>query len=108
MLVHEYAHELLHLAERHRDGAGGLIGSEVLRETEADATTFLVLGMIGLASDCPSYIAWRGGTGNVILRSLRRILAAAKAIGTAIDGSRPRGSIPHMPGRRRCLPRPSG
>lgn len=95
-LVHEYAHELLHLAPKQRSNTGGLLGSEVVREAEADAAAFLVLGMNGIEADCPSYIAWREGTGAMILRSLERILAAAKAIQTAIEGHRPRGSIPRM------------
>jgi len=96
VLVHGYAHELLHLDERQRDDTGGLMGTEVVREAEADATAFLVLGMLGVRADCPSYIAWRGGTGEAILRSLRRILAAARTVRRAIEGRRSGGSIPRM------------
>lgn len=96
VLVHELAHELLHTGKRQRDRRGRHVGSEAVREAEADATAFLVLDQLGLRYNCPSYVVFHGGTGETLLRSFKRILAAARAIRTALDGKRPRVRIPRL------------
>lgn len=73
VLAHELAHELLHQSEEQKRNT-----AEV--ETEADATSYVVLRALGLPSKAPSYIAWRGGTGALIARSLHRIQRAARQI----------------------------
>lgn len=74
VLSHELAHELLH----QRDEEQKRSTAEV--ETEADATSYVVLRALGLPSKAPSYIAWRGGSGTLIARSLGRIQRAARQI----------------------------
>ena len=83
VLAHELAHEILHQAAGKR--AADLKRPSPQRttaekETEADATAYVVLAVLGLPSKAPTYIAWQGGAGNVILRSMTRIQRAAKAI----------------------------
>ncbi len=82
-LVHELAHELLHQGERSRFAQllrPGPRPTHAERETEADATAYVVLAALGLPSKAPRYIAWQGGTGQVVLRSLRRVQQAARRI----------------------------
>ena len=83
VLAHELAHELLHQEERLK--ALTLKRPPALRthaeeETEADATAFVVLIALGLEAPAPSYIAWQGGTGAHVLRSMGRIQRAARQI----------------------------
>lgn len=70
-------------------------------ETEAEATAWVVLDVLGLAPPSPAYIAWQGGTGDAVLRSLgrvqratRRILEAAgiDSIPSDMEGGDARGS----------------
>ncbi len=99
VLVHECAHELLHLAKEQRGPLNRMVGDKALRETEADATAFVVLSRMGIDYNCPSYIVWQGGDGKAILRSFKRIVAAARAISLAIEGKKPRVAIPRLPRR---------
>ncbi len=83
ILAHELAHELLHQEERQK--ALTLKRPPPLRthaemETEADATAFVVLAALGLEVPSAEYVAWQGGSGAQILRSLGRIQRAAKRI----------------------------
>lgn len=78
VLAHELAHELLHQGDRARKR--GPVRSVAEEETEAEATSYVVMRALGLASTAPTYIAWRGGSGAAVLRSLRRIQRAARAI----------------------------
>lgn len=83
VLAHELAHEILHQAERQRATElkrPGPDRSHAERETEADATAYVVLAALGLPSRAPSYIAWQGGTGQGVLRSMTRVQRAAKVI----------------------------
>jgi hypothetical protein len=83
VLAHELAHEVLHQEERARAMAlkrppPGRTHAE--RETEADATAFVVLQALGLRAPAPAYIAWQGGDGATVLRSMSRIQRAARRI----------------------------
>ena len=98
-LAHELAHELLHQQERQK--ALTLKRPPPLRtheemETEADATAFVVLAALGLDAPATEYIAWQGGSGALILRSLGRIQRAAKRILEAAE----EGSSRSASGRR--------
>lgn len=73
VLAHELAHELLH---QHRGRRRPLAE----RETEAEATSYVVLRALGVPSTAPTYIAWQRGDGATVLASLRRIQRAAKRI----------------------------
>lgn len=85
VLAHEYAHDLLHFRPEQRGKRGELPGDPALRETEADATAFLVLGEVGIEYNCPTYILWMGGSSAMLMRSFKRICAAARAILAAMD-----------------------
>jgi len=83
ILAHELAHEILHQAERRRAAElkrPGPAPTHAERETEADATAYVVLAVLGLPSKAPRYIAWQGGTGLGVLRSMTRVQRAARAI----------------------------
>jgi hypothetical protein len=83
VLAHELAHEILHQAERRRAEElkrPGPARTHAERETEAEATAYVVLAVLGLPSKAPTYIAWQGGTGRGVLRSMNRIQRAAKVI----------------------------
>ena len=83
VLAHELAHEILHQAAGKRAAEmkrPGPLRTKAEKETEADATAYVVLAVLGLPSKAPTYIAWQGGTGHVVLRSMTRIQRAAKAI----------------------------
>jgi hypothetical protein len=84
VLAHELAHEVLHQEERARAAARKRPPPERTRaekETEADATSWVVLRALGLrAPPSPTYIAWQGGTGADVLRSMGRIQRAARRI----------------------------
>jgi hypothetical protein len=73
-LAHEIAHELLH--DMHSRGTT----THAVLETEADATSYVVMRALGLPSHAPAYIAWQGGSGSVVLRSMKRIQRAARRI----------------------------
>lgn len=96
VLAHELAHEVLHQAEWKRFAELERPGPErthAERETEAEATAYVVLSVLGLPSKAPTYIAWQGGDGRTVLRSMPRIQRAARTILAAIE--RP----PPSPGR---------
>lgn len=99
LIAHELAHELLHtnwrFTARRRCGA-----TESVRETEAHGTAYVVLTALGLPCAAPRYIAWRGGRGADILRSLDRMLVAARLILAACEGRRLRLKVPTRPTRR--------
>jgi N-terminal domain of anti-restriction factor ArdC len=83
VLAHELAHEVLHQAERKRAAElkrPGPALTHTERETEADASAYVVLAALGLPSKAPGYIAWQGGTGLAVLRSMTRIQRAARTI----------------------------
>jgi hypothetical protein len=79
VIAHELAHELLHHDDPGHDHPGQR-RTEAEVETEAEATSYVVLRALGLPSKAPSYIAWRGGSGVLIARSLHRIQRAARQI----------------------------
>ena len=90
VLAHELAHEILHQAERRRAAElkrPGPERSHAEKETEADATAYVVLAALGLPSRAPTYIAWQGGTGYEVLRSMTRVQRAAKAILEAAEAA---------------------
>jgi hypothetical protein len=83
VLAHELAHEVLHQEERALAAARKRpppARSHPERETEADAAAFVVLKALGLAAPAPAYIAWQGGDGATVLRSMSRIQRAARRI----------------------------
>jgi hypothetical protein len=83
VLAHELAHEVLHQAERARALARKRPArplTHAQEETEADATAYVVLAVLGLDAPSPAYIAWRGGSGEAVLRSLGRVQRAARRI----------------------------
>jgi hypothetical protein len=74
---------VLHQEERARAGArkrSPPVRSHAERETEADATAYVVLRAFGLDAPAPAYIAWQGGDGAAVLRSMTRIQRAARRI----------------------------
>jgi hypothetical protein len=83
VLAHELAHEVLHQEERARAAARKRPPpalTHAQRETEADAAAFVVLRTLGLEAPAPAYIAWQGGDGAAVLRSMTRIQRAARRI----------------------------
>jgi len=83
VLAHELAHEVLHQRERAQTAEAKRpprprTHAEV--ETEADATAYVILGVLGISSKAPTYIAWQGGDGARVLRSMSRVQRAAKEI----------------------------
>ena len=93
MLAHELAHEILHQRERARAGKRGRAQTHAERETEAEGTSYVVMRALGMASKAPAYIAWNGGDGAAVLRSMARIQRAARTI---LDAATHRAG----PGRR--------
>ncbi len=82
-LAHELAHEVLHHAERAKALAAKRpppARSHAEEETEADATAYVVLGVLRVSAPVPAYIAWQGGDGAGVLRSMTRIQRAARGI----------------------------
>ena len=76
VLAHELAHEILHQAEVKRAAElqrPGRSRTHAERETEAEATAFVVLPALGLPSKAPADIAWQGGTGLAVVRSMTRV-----------------------------------
>ena len=83
VLAHELAHEILHQAEGRRAARlvrPGPRRTKAEKETEADATAYVVLAVLGLPSKAPAYIAWQGGTGQAVLKSMTRVQRAAKVM----------------------------
>ena len=86
-LAHELAHEVLHQAERARALARkrpAPVLSHTQKETEAEATAYVVLAALGLKPPSPAYIAWQSGTGEAVLRSFGRVQRAARRILEAV------------------------
>lgn len=73
-IAHELAHEILHTMRSRGDTTHAQV------ETEADATSYIVMRSLGLQSKAPAYIAWHGGSGALVLRSLKRVQRAARRI----------------------------
>ncbi len=73
-IVHELAHEILHDMR----SRGEMVQRQP--ETEAEATSYVVLRALGLPSKAPAYIAWYGGDGKLVLQSLKRVQRAARRI----------------------------
>jgi hypothetical protein len=82
VLVHELAHELLHHGAEKR-----LRSTKTVRETEAEATAFVVGQALGLESGTASsdYIQLYDGSEDTLLASLERIQRAANSIIEALD-----------------------
>jgi hypothetical protein len=80
VLVHEFAHELLHQRGDHRPT------SKTVRETEVEAVAFIVGTAIGIRSsvDAADYIQLYDGNVDTLRQSLHRIQAAAKTILSAL------------------------
>jgi len=101
-LAHELAHEVLHQAERKRAAEAKRpppSRSHAECETEAEATAWVVLAVLGLPARSPTYIAWQGGDGAAVLKSMTRIQRAAKVIleAAGIAGRASRRSCPSKP-----------
>lgn len=116
VLAHELAHEVLHQQERAKVASALRAPprrSHAEVETEADATAYVVLLALGLEAPSPAYIAWRGGDGAQVLRSMTRVQrAATRILGAVRDAaaskrSRSRGADPRRSAG--CTPsRPEG
>jgi len=80
-LVHEIAHEMLHRTERRS------ITTKTIRETEAEATAFVVCQAIGLATGTASqdYIQLYHGDAKLLLESLEVVQRTAAVILGAIS-----------------------
>jgi hypothetical protein len=80
VLVHEFAHELLH------QGGDDRPASKTVRETEAEAVAFIVSTAIGIQSsvDATDYIQLYDGNADMLRQSLNRIQATAKTILSAL------------------------
>jgi hypothetical protein len=83
-IVHELAHEILHDMR----SRGEMVHRQP--ETEAEATSYVVLRVLGLPSKAPAYIAWHGGDGKLVLQSLKRVQRAARRILRAYETPMPR------------------
>lgn len=77
-LVHELAHELLHQGDQARRRGPQRTHTEM--ELEAEATSYVIMRAFGLPSTAPTYIAWQGGSGAKVRRSMARVYRAAKTI----------------------------
>jgi antirestriction protein ArdC len=90
VLVHELAHELLHRGERRQQT------NKTVRETEAEAVSFVVSRAIGL--DCSTrssdYIQLYAGDVKVLSESLEHIQRAATKILSALEVSPTRQQLP--------------
>jgi hypothetical protein len=98
-LAHELAHEVLHQAERERAAARKRpppARTHAEEETEADATAWVVLRVLGIDPPSPAYIAWQGGDGAAVLRSMSRIQRAARRI---LEAAERAGAAPRARGR---------
>ena len=73
-IAHELAHEILHTMRSRGEWTHRQV------ETEADATSYVVMRALGLPSKAPEYIAWHGGSGKLVLQSMKRVQRAARRI----------------------------
>jgi hypothetical protein len=81
VLVHEFAHELLHQRGDDRPA------SRTVRETEAEAVAFIVSTAIGIRSsvDATDYIHPYDGNADTLRQSPHRIQGTAKTILSALS-----------------------
>ena len=90
VIVHEFAHELLHRGETDR-------GTRTVRETEAEAVAFVVCEAIGLETNTAAadYIQLYDGNRDTLLASLDRIQRTARMIINGLtEGSGPAAGEP--------------
>lgn len=80
VLVHETAHELMHKSDRRKET------TKIVRETEAEATAFVVCSALGLATNgaAADYISLYSGDAEVLMASLALIQHTASGILKAI------------------------
>jgi len=78
VLVHEYAHERLHKGSGEKE-------SKTIRETEADASAFIVCRHFGIQCDSSDYLLLYDSTPKVLLDRLERVRGTAYGI---IEGLR--------------------
>ena len=80
-LAHEIAHEILHRGDRRKDT------THTVRETEAEAVTFVVCSAIGLDTNTSSadYVQLHGGDRATLAESLAAIQQTASVILQGID-----------------------
>ena len=76
-LVHEYAHELLHWRAAKED--------KTIRETEADATAFIVCRHFNVESDTADYLLLHDSTTQVLLERLETVRRMAARIIEALE-----------------------
>ena len=80
-LIHEYAHALLHRGERRAQT------TKTVRETEAEATSYIVSTALGI--DCGTassdYIQMYDGNAETLLESLQHVQGAASEILAALE-----------------------
>jgi hypothetical protein len=92
-LAHELAHELLHTMRSRGEWTHRQV------ETKADATSYVVMRALGLPSKAPAYIAWHGGSGKLVLQSMKRVQRAARRILRAyhsVRAQKPSTSCPRL------------
>jgi hypothetical protein len=82
VLVHEWAHELLHQVKAIAGEEAHRPASKVVRETEAEAVAFVVNTAIGLETGSASsdYIAMHAGDAKTLAASLERVQRTATVI----------------------------
>jgi antirestriction protein ArdC len=88
VLVHEWAHEILH----HQKGVENI--SKTILETEVEAVSYIVCKAIGLDTNTASsdYIQLYNGKKETLMQSLERIReASGKILGEVVDGRALRG-----------------
>jgi len=76
-LIHEYAHEALHWASQPT--------GEIIEETEADATAYIVCKHFNIQTDTADYLLLRHSTPETLLQRLETIRKTAHHIITAIE-----------------------
>lgn len=79
VLVHEFAHELLHWKADHAEE------SKTVVETEADAIAFVVCRHFGIECDTADYLALQASSPKVLLERLELIRQTAAEIIDAVD-----------------------
>jgi len=89
-LLHELAHEMLHKAERRTTT------TKVVRETEAEATAFVVGKAVGLEAGTASadYIALYHGNASLLMESLEVIQQTSAVILAALESSAAAETMP--------------
>lgn len=79
VMVHELAHELLH-----KSSEKGL--DKKIKETEAEATSYVVMQWLGVDTPAPNYLALHGSSASLLQECIVRITETAKQIIECLSG----------------------